>query len=290
MEVRNALSKALADGLYLLLDASNGPITGNLQMENIGVGGSAPSVAHMIIGSKVFTNEAVTVIGIGCFPEFSPTIDRNNTIVSVQGNTWFGTTNWSIVGGLVPTVRSLDFFPAPVGSGVGSADLQCFGVNTGGLLNIVGRTVTLDEATALYLAPIAHLDFGFPFTDNTTCNVARGGHIVSACDTNGTWGRLTALQIDKQSSGVINQGLWMHGDDVGADICFGAGSGNNPDAHIYYDGDDLIIDPQLLGTGGVKILNMKSGATQGAAGAAANELWFTVGHAINADRTVMIGV
>ena len=31
-EVRNAISQALADGRYLLLDCSNGPLTGNLDI------------------------------------------------------------------------------------------------------------------------------------------------------------------------------------------------------------------------------------------------------------------
>jgi hypothetical protein len=35
---------------------------------------------------------------------------------------------------------------------------------------------------------------------------------------------------------------------------------------------------------------MKSGATQGAAGAAANELWKTASHATLPDNVVMIGV
>ena len=41
---------------------------------------------------------------------------------------------------------------------------------------------------------------------------------------------------------------------------------------------------------GVFITVIKSGATQGAAGAAANELWKTSGHATLADNVVMIGV
>lgn len=38
------------------------------------------------------------------------------------------------------------------------------------------------------------------------------------------------------------------------------------------------------------ITNIKSGATQGAAGAAANELWKTSGHATLPDNVIMIGV
>ena len=69
---------------------------------------------------------------------------------------------------------------------------------------------------------------------------------------------------------------------------FGGGAGG--DAEIYYDGNDLIISPQLIGSGGLRILNMKSGATQVAAGAAADELWKTSSHATLPDNVVMIGV
>lgn len=46
----------------------------------------------------------------------------------------------------------------------------------------------------------------------------------------------------------------------------------------------------LIGDGGVIMGGLKSGATQGAAGAAAGELWVTSGHATQEDNTVMMGV
>lgn len=69
-------------------------------------------------------------------------------------------------------------------------------------------------------------------------------------------------------------------------ITFGTGY----DARIYYDGNDLVLSPQNVGTGGVRILSMKSGATQAAAGAAADELWKTNGHTSLPDNVVMLGV
>jgi len=50
--------------------------------------------------------------------------------------------------------------------------------------------------------------------------------------------------------------------------------------------EDLSIDA----AGNVFIANIKSGATQAAAGAAANELWKTNGHASLPNNVVMIGV
>jgi len=241
-EVRNALSKALADGLYLRLDASNDPVTQNLDLQNIGIAGTSSTNTHMLIGSKVYTNEGSTVIGLGCFPEFSPTAAASNVIVSIQGNTWFGTTNWNVDS----FIRSLDFFPAPTGSGVGSANLTTVGINTGGLLNIVGRTVTLKEVTAIIAVPIAHLDFGFPFTDNTSCDVARGVWVYPCATTLGTWGRLTGIEVAKSEEGVVNQGIWLRDDGIGADIVFGAGTGTIGDARIYYSGSVLIIQTDII--------------------------------------------
>jgi hypothetical protein len=42
--------------------------------------------------------------------------------------------------------------------------------------------------------------------------------------------------------------------------------------------------------GGVYMYNLKSGATQGGAGAVADELWITSSHATLPDNVVMIGV
>ena len=102
----------------------------------------------------------------------------------------------------------------------------------------------------------------------------------------GTTTNSYGVYIDAVTGATNNYGLVLAGDGVGSDIVFGA----SQDASIYYDGDDLVISPQLVGTGGVRILNMKSGATQAAAGAATDELWKTNGHATLPDNTVMIGV
>ncbi len=248
-EVRNALSQALADGRYLRLDASNDPITENLELtKHIGLGGTSSTSAHGLIMSELFSPllSPGTVVGLGCFPSWSPAFAGSNTIVSIQGNVWFDGTQWGAGSG----VRGLDFFPAPVSSGIGSANLNITGITTGGMLNVGTRVVTANTITGIAVVPLA----GFYGTDNSTVNIVRGMIISSAVSTLGTWGRLCGLEINPQTSGVINQGLWMAGDGIGADLLFGAGAGGVGDAHIYYDGTDLIIDPQLLGTGAVNIL------------------------------------
>lgn len=232
-EVRNALTKALADGLYLRLDTTNDPLTGNLQTLHIGIN-QAPTATHLLIGSETYTGSG-TRVGFGCFPQFNPTALASNIVVSLQGNVWFGSTNWAAGSG----VRALDFYPAPNASGIGSVVLDITGVNTGGMLNIIGRTVTANTITGIVVVPIANI---FGGTDNTTANIIRGIYVVSATSTTGTWGRLTGLEIEPQTSGVLNQGLWLSGDGVGADLVFGAGG----DVNMYYDGTDFYLITDLV--------------------------------------------
>lgn len=52
----------------------------------------------------------------------------------------------------------------------------------------------------------------------------------------------------------------------------------------------LVRHLNISSDGGILAYNLKSGATQGAAGAVANELWITSGHATQEDNTIMIGV
>ncbi len=263
---------------YLLIDGSRA-MTGNVQMQHIGIN-RTPTTAHGIIFSEAFVGTG-SKVGYGGFPEFAPTGYAVNSVTSLQGNVWFSGVLWAPGS----NVKGLDFYPAPlVAGGVwGNASLDITGIATGGLLNVAGRTVTARYVTGLFVFPIANI---FGGTDGTTAAIVRGIYVPSATTTTGTWGRLCGMEIEPQTSGVINQGFWLAGDGIGADLVFGAGM----DASIYYDGDDLIINPQLAGTGGAKILSMKSGATQGGAGASANELWKTSSHATLPDNVVMIGV
>jgi len=81
--------------------------------------------------------------------------------------------------------------------------------------------------------------------------------------------------------------------------------GDGQDAGIYYDGSDLIVNSLNITANDeihftnfdfyvfdnpLKITNIKSGATQVAAGAAVNEVWKTSGHASLPDNVLMIGV
>jgi hypothetical protein len=118
------------------------------------------------------------------------------------------------------------------------------------LINVLGQAVTANTLTGLLVSPVSTL---FAANDNTTCNIVRGINIISPVTTVGTWGRLCGLEIAPQTRGTINQGMWLSGDGIGSDINFGAGLAGAADARIYYDGTNLIIDPNALGAGRVYI-------------------------------------
>ena len=65
----------------------------------------------------------------------------------------------------------------------------------------------------------------------------------------GTQTNVTGIKIDKATVGTNKAGLWLNGDGAGSDVIIGAGR----DAKIYYDGTDVIIDPNVVGTGKVLI-------------------------------------
>jgi hypothetical protein len=200
----------------------------------------------MIFGDESYTTPGVNVIGIGMFPRYAPSAPTATQIYAIQGNSWFNTTNWNASS----AINCLMFFPAPEASGIGSANLNLTGILTGGLINIISRVITANNVTGISVSPIISL-LGFP--DATTCNVVCALRVQSPVATTGTWGRLTGIEVLPQSGATVNQGLWMLGDGIGSDIVFGAGTGTNGDARIYYDGTNLIIDPNAIGAGRVYI-------------------------------------
>ena len=62
------------------------------------------------------------------------------------------------------------------------------------------------------------------------------------------------------------------------------------DFYTTPDGSDTdVLNMSILPDGGIMMQNLKSGATQVAAGAAAGELWVTSSHASLPDNVIMIG-
>ena len=78
-----------------------------------------------------------------------------------------------------------------------------------------------------------------------------GGNVTNA----------TGIELNKVTIGdTLNQGIWLNGDNVGADIVFGFGK----DANMYYDGTDLVINPDNVGSGAVNIKGDCIFSTEGA--------------------------
>lgn len=261
--------------IYVKADGTRA-MTGNLEMDHVGIG-RAPTAAHLLILTETFTTEDITNVGIGNFPTFAPAIAGANVGYAIQGNAWFDTANWNAGS----SVTALMFLPAPADTNIGSANLDITGIITSGLTNVAARTVTAKDINAIIATPFGNI---FGGAGDVTADIVRGIIVPSASA--GTFGILEGIKIEPQTTGVINRGLWLAGDGIGSDLVLGAAN----DAIVYYDGTNLVINPQLVGAGGLEILSMKSGANQAAAGALVNELWKTNGHVHLEDNVVMIGV
>ncbi len=248
-------------------------------------GNATDATGHIFLGAYTWTTPTANLAGLGVFPVRVPGTPTAGALWGVQGNCFFGTANF----GVGSTVVGLQFFPAPDylngSTAWGSANLELYGIQTGAFINVFSRTLNAKSLIGAAISSNAFI-FGTPGTINA--GIATVVLVNAPSAHSGTIGVQTGIQVDDQdiSAATLAQGIWLNSDsDRGGDIVFGLGK----DAHIYYDGADLVIDPQLVGTGGVMIRSMKSGATVGAAGAGTDELWFTVGHATLPDRVVMIG-
>jgi hypothetical protein len=96
------------------------------------------------------------------------------------------------------------------------------------------------------------------------CGKADGGGITASVDGSaqfgpGSNGQTNSLQVGDTTNGVLLREdtvsiTAQHYIDIDADN-EGLRLGELQDAHIYYDDTDLVLDPALVGTGGVKILS-----------------------------------
>ena len=89
-----------------------------------------------------------------------------------------------------------------------------------------GATVNVTDMTGVYIRD--------PFRNGTTP---------------GTRTNVSGIKIDIPTGGTNKYGVNLNGDGVGADLVLGAGQ----DAKIYYDGTDMVLDPNVVGTGKVLI-------------------------------------
>lgn len=235
-------------------DGANGLVSSikNLYVRHIGMGLSTPTESHIIVGSEAFLFAGPgTAVGIGVFPRYVPAGPTAiNNLYGMQGNVFFGNSNWSAGS----TVAGLQFFPAPDylsgSTSWGTAGTTFYGIQTGGCLNIFSRTITAD---AMYGGTFTPYSFIFGTAATVTANLMTGILIATPADPAGTVGIVTGLQVNDQdiTVGTVTQGLWMNSDSQnGGDIVLGLGK----DAGIWYDGTDLNIDPQRVGTGSTNLI------------------------------------
>jgi hypothetical protein len=207
---------------------------------------SDPTLTHCLFGTEGFVGGSGNRIGVGIFPAYVPGTFAANNVYGVQGNTFFGGVNWAANS----FVSALQFFPAPdyqYGStSWGSSNLNLLGVDTGGLINIFSRTVTAASLVGLRVGTLAHI-FGGPGAVSAT--YAAAIEVGSPSQTTGTIGTQTGIIIQPQLYGTLNQGMWLNGNAAGSDIVLGTAKS----ARVWYNGTNLVIDPDNAGSGIVLI-------------------------------------
>ena len=200
--------------------------------------GTDPTAGHLLFGDEFYTGTG-NKLGIGMFPAYIPSSLATQNLYGVQGNVFFGGTNW----GTGSFVNALQFYPAPdyLNGAVswGSSALNLLGISTGGMINIFSRTVTANTVVGISVLTLAHI-FGTPGA--VSANSATALEVLTPSQTTGTIGVQTGIEIQPQLYGTVNQGLWMSGDGAGSDIILGAGK----DVRFYYDGVDLQLDTSVV--------------------------------------------
>jgi len=211
-----------------------------MKVGHVGVAGSNPTSTHMLYGTETYTNPGANVVGLGFFPTWRQTVAATNTLWGVQGNVFFGGGGF----GANSQVVGMQFFPAPHYTGAapyGNFNLETYGVQTGGCINVLGKQVKLKECTGIAVAGFVEIFGGAGASQIIDAWGIKVGDSVTPT-VGGFFTRLTGVEIAKQTAAASNIGLFMSGDGVGADIVFGAGK----DAHMHYDGSDFIIDTSLI--------------------------------------------
>lgn len=292
-----------SDNIFIGENSGNYTLTVEDADDNTGIGHDALK--------SLTTGRANTCIGSGCGDAI--TSGNNNTFMGVGTGGSLTTANSStgvgtgVMAGL--TIGSNN-------TGVGSTclnDVTEGFQNTGVGNNALAKQVLGDRCVAVgYKALYRNTD-----SDNVAVGDNAGGRsttahgnvfIGSSAGKDNTTGDHNILIGYRAGDDVLTDEsniLWIDGDYTITPLIYGEFDnrivrfgedgtqlqlGTAGDATISYNGTNLVIDPQAVGSGGLVISNMKSGATQGAAGAAADELWKTASHATLPDNVVMIGV
>jgi len=118
-----------------------------------------------------------------------------------------------------------------------SADVQrAFGLKA----YYQGVNGTIDDAGSM----IAEMVIG-----PTALTRAMGIYVPAATISTGSATKLASFWADKQTVGDTDYGIVLNGDSAGANLVLGGGQ----DTSDYYDGTNRIIDPDIVGSGRVRI-------------------------------------
>lgn len=184
---------------------------------------------------------------------------------------------------------------AIIESGTGSGDPGTVEIRTGALANDKGVEFYLGSTKFFELAVLSsaptnstpiglfvnpdNVDFTFGFIDRTTAGAGGDMNIVAQTATSGTnlGGHLRLWAGESSGDG-------QDGSDIHLNPAPGTTAGRGGRINLNPAASPSGVD------GGVFISLIKTGATQGGAGAAADELWATSSHASLPDNVVLIGV
>ena len=249
---------------------------------NVGIGTATPAYKLTVQGGAVdFFGGYFHCDGISGLTTLSELIVNNNAAISTANITTGNITTINSTTGNIVTVAA-----TTVGANTVSADEIFISKNqnaatqlhinntTAGTDAVVGVIMGTDDTAELHLVVTSSLFTGFPNAAALTVN-AEGG-----------------LYIENTLGDVIIEPL-QEADGNGFNVNITASDGFDSGATAR-DGGNLVLTAGLgvnAGTdGGIKIPVIKSGATQAAAGAVANEIWKTTSHATLPDNVLLIGV
>ena len=164
-------------------------------------------------------------------------ITKANT--ASDGTTVYGVNGWAIHSGSADLTN-----PNPAGLIGGKYQVTAQSASAVVVSNMIGLYTQVQETNA------STVTNGYSLrTDGHTGTITNSYHLYLVAHATGKTNAYS-IWLEKQINGsAINSGIILDGDGVGADLVLGDGQ----DAKIYYDGVDLILDPDVVGTGGVRI-------------------------------------